>query len=136
MTLRQLDHLRSLSAMISDIDERILRLRSRAERLTVILTGMPSGHDRQEMDDIIAEIIEQERKAGEREVELCRECEEATAWIRALPEQQRRVMWAYYIDNMKTWQDVAEKLPYSYKHTLRIRDAAHAKLEKMSTYVQ
>ena len=131
MTLEQLEHLRSLSTEIHRYDEMAECLHARAERLTTTLTGMPSGtHDNDQLAGIIAEIVDNERKAAERVIQLRRECEEAEGWIDSLPDQQRRVMRAYYIDRAKTWQAVAEELPYSYRHCLRIKDAAHSKLYK------
>lgn len=128
MTVSHLDHLRSLSEQIRHYDELAERLRSRAERLTTILTGMPHGSpDHDQMAELVAQIVDNERKAAERVVDLRRECEEAERWIDTLPEQQQRVMRAYYIDSAASWQDVADRLPYGYKHTLRIRDAAFSK---------
>ena len=131
MTLTQLDRLRSLAKQIQHYDELAQRLRSRAERLTTTLSGMPSGsHDHDEMAGLIVQIVDNERKAAERVVELHRECEEAECWIDTLPEQQQRVMRAYYIDGATSWQDVADRLPYSYRHTRRIRDTVISKLDK------
>lgn len=131
MTVSHLDHLRSLSEQIRHYDELAERLRSRAERLTTILTGMPHGSpDHDQMAEIVAQIVDNERYAAERVIQLRRECKEAETWIDALPEQQQRVMRAYYIDSAASWQDVADRLPYSYRHTRRIRDTVFNKLGK------
>lgn len=131
MTLADLERLRGIAAEIAFYDEKAQILRSRAERLTAIRDGMPHGSpDRDEMAEIVAAIIDNERKAGERLVTLYTERETAERWIDGLPEQQRLVMRAYFIDGAKTWQDVAERLPYSYRHCLRIKDAALRTIEE------
>lgn len=129
MTLQQIERLRSLATQIQCYDEMAERLRSRAERLTTTLSGMPSGsHGKDEMADLIAQIVDNERKAAERVIELRAECEDAERWIDSLPEQQQRVMRAYYIEGAASWQAVADKLPYSYRHCLRVKDAAFSRL--------
>lgn len=128
MTLRELERLRSIRAQISAEDEKIMRLRSRAERLTQVMTGMPHGGQREELADIIAQIVDMEAKAGRRVIEIERDCEAAMAWIDSLPEQQARVMRLYYVDGLRTWKEVADRLPYHYIHCIKIKNAAIANL--------
>lgn len=129
MTLEDLNRLRFLREEIRRLDEKAEVLRARAERLTPILTGMPSGsHDHDQMAGIIAELVDNERRAAEKALALTQACEDAERWLDALPEQQRRVMRLYYVDGIRTWKEVAERLPYSYSHTKRIKAVAHQKL--------
>ncbi len=129
MTLEDLNRLRFLRDEIRQLDEKAMELRARAERLTSILTGMPSGsHDHDQMAGIIAELVDNERRAAEKALALTQACEDAERWLDALPEQQRRVMRLYYMDGVRTWKEVAERLPYSYSHTKRIKAVAHQKL--------
>ena len=129
MTLEDLNRLRFLRDEIRQLDEKAMELRARAERLTPILTGMPSGtHEHDQMAGIIAELVDNERRTAEKALALTQACEDAERWLDALPEQQRRVMRLYYVDGIRTWKEVAERLPYSYSHTKRIKAVAHQKL--------
>lgn len=129
MTLEDLNRLRFLRDEIRRLDENAEVLRARAERLTPILTDMPSGsHDHDQMAGIIAELVDNERRTAEKALALTQACEDAERWLDALPEQQRRVMRLYYVDGIRTWKEVAERLPYSYSHTKRIKAVAHQKL--------
>lgn len=131
MTLEDLNRLRTMREEIRRLDEKAEVLRARAERLTPILTGMPSGsHDHDQMAGIIAELVDNERRAAEKALALTQACEDAERWLDALPEQQRRVMRLYYVDGIRTWKEVAEKTPYSYNHVLQIKCAANSRLEK------
>ena len=133
MTLEDLNRLRFLREEIRRLDEKAEVLRARAERLTPILTGMPSGsHDHDQMAGIIAELVDNERRTAEKALALTQACEDAERWLDALPEQQRRVMRLYYVDGIRTWKEVAEKTPYHYIHCLRVKEAALRKLENAS----
>ncbi len=129
MTLEDLNRLRFLREEIRRLDEKADVLRARAERLTPILTGMPSGsHDHDQMAGIIAELVDNERRAAEKALALTQACEDTERWLDGLPEQQRRVMRLYYVDGVRTWKEVAERTPYCYSHAKRIKAAAHKKL--------
>ena len=133
MTLEDLNRLRFLRDEIRQLDEKAMELRARAERLTPILTGMPSGtHEHDQMAGIIAELVDNERRAAEKALTLTQACEDAERWLDALPDQQRRVMRLYYVDGIRTWKEVAEKTPYHYIHCLRVKEAALRKLENAS----
>ena len=133
MTLEDLNRLRTMREEIRRLDEKAEVLRARAERLTPILTGIPSGsHDHDQMAGIIAELVDNERRAAEKALALTQACEDAERWLDALPEQQRRVMRLYYVDGIRTWKEVAEKTPYHYIHCLRVKEAALRKLENAS----
>ena len=133
MTLEDLNRLRFLRDEIRQLDEKAMELRARAERLTPILTGMPSGtHEHDQMAGIIAELVDNERRAAEKALALTQACEDAERRLDALPDQQRRVMRLYYVDGIRTWKEVAEKTPYHYIHCLRVKEAALRKLENAS----
>lgn len=133
MTLEDLNRLRFLRDEIRRLDENAEVLRARAERLTPILTDMPSGsHDHDQMAGIIAELVDNERRAAEKALALTQACEDTERWLDALPDQQRRVMRLYYVDGIRTWKEVAEKTPYHYIHCLRVKEAALRKLENAS----
>jgi len=133
LTLEDLNRLRFLRDEIRQLDEKAMELRARAERLTSILTGMPSGsHDHDRMAGIVAELADNACCAAAKALELTKACEDAERWIDALPEQQRRVMRLYYVDGIRTWKEVAEKTPYHYIHCLRVKEAALRKLENAS----
>lgn len=133
MTIDDLNRLRFLRDEIRQLDEKAMELRARAERLTSILTGMPSGsHDHDRMAGIVAELADNACCAAAKALELTKACEDAERWIDALPEQQRRVMRLYYVDGVRTWKEVAEQTPYSYNHVLQIKCAANSRLEKLA----
>lgn len=130
MTEEWLDRIRSYKDDIRRHDETIECLRSRAERVTNTLTGMPPGSPKfDELSAIAAQIVDLETAAAKRFIEYTERCREAEEWLDKLPEQQRNVMRMYYVDGAKTWQKVADKVPYSYRHTKRIKESAFRKLE-------
>lgn len=133
MTIDDLNRLRFLRSEIRRLDEKAALLRARAERLTPLRSGMPSGSPEQDqMAGVIAELVDNERRAAEKVLELTRACEDAERWLDGLPEQQRRVMRLYYVDGVRTWKEVAEQTPYSYNHVLQIKCAANSRLEKLA----
>lgn len=133
MTLEDLNRLRFLRGEIRRLDEKAALLRARAERLTPLRSGMPSGSPEQDqMAGVIAELVDNERRAAEKVLELTRACEDAERWLDGLPEQQRRVMRLYYVDGVRTWKEVAEQTPYCYNHVLQIKCAANSRLEKLA----
>lgn len=133
MTIDDLNRLRFLRGEIRRLDEKAALLRARAERLTPLRSGMPSGSPEQDqMAGVIAELVDNERRAAEKALALTQACEDAERWLDALPEQQRRVMRLYYVDGIRTWKEVAEKTPYSYNHVLQIKCAANSRLEKLA----
>lgn len=103
MTLEDLNRLRFLRDEIRQLDEKAMELRARAERLTSILTGMPSGsHDHDRMAGIVAELADNACCAAAKTLELTKACEDAERWIDALPEQQQRVIDNYTSQAIKT----------------------------------
>lgn len=133
MTIDDLNRLRFLRSEIRRLDEKAALLRARAERLTPLRSGMPSGsHEQDQMAGVIAELVDNERRAAEKVLELTRACEDAERWLDGLPEQQRRVMRLYYVDGVRTWKEVAEQTPYHYIHCLRVKEAVLRKLENAS----
>ncbi len=129
MTIETLNDLRSRREEIRRLEEKEEELRARAEKITTVLSGMPhSVQDGDRMGNIVAEIIEYADRIAEKRLEFIRKCDVAEQWIDALPEQQRKVMRLYYVDGVKTWEEVARMVPYSKRHCLRIKDAAFSKM--------
>jgi len=131
VTLQELERIRTIRADMERNDEAIERLRSQMERVTQLFTGMPHGDG--DNDLLAAQVDRLHRLQIQREImhiDLEMALISAETWIASLPEQQRKVMYAYYIGAASDWKHVARQVMYSYKHTMRIRDAALAKLDQ------
>jgi hypothetical protein len=131
MTIKEyLNQARMLDKRIDSKLEQVERLRALAERTTTDLSSQPkgtSGTNRTEY--CVQKIWELEREINadiDKLIDLKRDIQDV---LTSLPEQQCRVMCAYYVDLAESWSDAAEKSGYSYKHARRIRDAAKERLD-------
>ena len=134
MTLQELERIRTIRDDMEQNDEAIERLQSQMERVTQMITDMPKGGA--ERDLLALQVQRLHTLQVQREImhiDLEIELIAAETWIAKLPEQQRKVMYAYYICGVDDWKRVARHVNYSYKHTLRIRDAAY---DRLVEYVQ
>jgi len=113
---------------VGRLRERIERLEAELTRVTPRLEGMPGGADRDRMAEGVAQIVDLEKELLRRIANLERERLRIEDEISALPEQQRRVITARYVEK-KPWKKVVKEMHYDRRWTFRIHDAAIRRLE-------
>lgn len=112
-----------------DLSDEMIRIRSDAERITPMITDMPSGA---QISDRIANAVERLTACAD---ELEREAEhmqqlmrEIRAVIGTVPDAiQRRLLLLRYIDG-HTWEEIAVMMNYSYVHICRLHGKALSKI--------
>jgi DNA-directed RNA polymerase specialized sigma24 family protein len=129
MTLETLKSCRTIRGEIESLTERIVRLRSQAERLTRPLSLAPGGGEqRDELAEYAARLDALERDRADRVILLEERLQEVDAWLSTLPAQQAMVMRLRYADGLR-WRAVSKKAHYHIKHCMRINTAVTRKLE-------
>ena len=96
-------------------------------RVTPRLEGMPGGADRDKMAEGVAQIVDLEKELLRRIANLEHERLRIEDEISTLPEQQRRVITARYVEE-KPWKKVARETHYGIRHAFKIHDAALIRL--------
>lgn len=108
---------RQAAARLHAISDHIAELRAVCEQLRT-----EDGH-RIALDKAVAELVDASEKAAAEITQLCRvECE-VSAVIDRVPEPYRTLLYERYI-NGKTWEQVAVRMNYSYRHTTKLHGTA------------
>lgn len=108
---------RQAAARLHAISDHIAELRAVCEQLRT-----EDGH-RIALDKAVAELVDASEKAQAEVTQLCRtECE-VSCTIDRVPEPYRTLLYERYI-NGKTWEQVAVRMNYSYRHTTKLHGTA------------
>ena len=108
---------RQAAARLHAISDHIAELRAVCEQLRT-----EDGH-RIALDKAVAELVDAGEKAAAEITQLCRvECE-ISCTIDRVPEPYRTLLYERYI-NDKTWEQVAVRMNYSYRHTTKLHGTA------------
>ena len=134
MTMQELKSIRIHRKRIRELDEAIVTLRSEMEKITPSMSDAPckpTGGDKRAGQ--IARMVELKTERIERYTLLEGAIDRVETWLYTLPEQQAKVMRAYYIiskfSDSRGWEDAAKITGYSVRHVWRIKKVAHQKLE-------
>ncbi|HPK26782.1 MAG TPA: hypothetical protein PKZ40_03470 [Anaerolineaceae bacterium] len=127
MTIQDLQACRCIRSEIESLEERILRLRSQAERTTRQLSKTPRGEQRDYLANYVARLDGLERQLAAKVIALEEHLAGVDRWIEQLPEQQAMVMRARYVEGLKWWQ-VAIQTSYSMAHCKTINTTIKQKL--------
>lgn len=129
-----LESIRVDNIRISNLQERIARLRSAMERMTSLLSSQP-GKASKEKDRLAAQMAkldELERELVERIIQL----EDKLRWVEPLldrlPPRQRVIVHMRLVEAMP-WRLVSKRTHYSERHSRRLFRRA---IEKMSHNVR
>lgn len=112
-----------------DILDEIQRLRADKMFPSVCNDGMPRGSSQTDLSDYIAEIdaaIEDLKEERLEKIKIYREIEMRIRCMKDEDEQEALRM--RYIKGMK-WEDIAEKMNYSYSGTLKLHGRALTDIE-------
>lgn len=112
-----------------DILDEIQRLRADKMFPSVCNDGMPRGSSQTDLSDYMAEIdaaIEDLKKERLEKIKIYREIEMRIRCMK--DEDEQEVLRMRYIKGMK-WEDIAEKMNYSYSGTLKLHGRALTDIE-------
>lgn len=92
------------------LEEELAYWRSKAEKMTRELSGMPSGSGgRDKVPACVEKIWELERELSAKLAGMVEQRQAIERAIEALPDKQKQLMRYRYIDGMK-WESIAEKM--------------------------
>lgn len=112
-----------------EILDEIQRLRADKMFPSVCNDGMPRGSSQTDLSDYMAEIdaaIEDLKKERMKKIKIYREIEMRICCMK--DEDEQEVLRMRYIKGMK-WEDIAEKMNYSYSGTLKLHGRALTDIE-------
>lgn len=124
MTQQELEACQKAHEKISSLEERIVRLRSQAERLTQILRQ--SQGKSKEKDKLAAYVAVLEKLEQQRAAELIdaeKGMQKFETWLETLPVQQAKIMRLRYEKGLP-WREISRKTHFSIRHCTRIHEAA------------
>ena len=108
---------RQAAARLHAISDHIAELRAVCEQLRT-----EDGHHIA-LDKAVAELVDASERAEAEVAQLCRIETEIARTIDRLPEPYRTLLYERYI-NGKTWEQVAVRMNYSYRHTTKLHGTA------------
>lgn len=112
-----------------DILDEIQRLRADKMFPSVCNDGMPRGSSQTDLSDYMAEIDATIEELKEERLEKIKIYREIEMRIRCMKdEDEQEVLRMRYIKGMK-WEDIAEKMNYSYSGTLKLHGRALANIK-------
>ena len=129
LKIRYLSRYRRLNQRIDRLLEEQSRWRERALKITPTLSQAPGGGGsgspiERHMDKVLE--IEAEINREIDELQIVRQ--EIRAALNQLEDESLKLLMEYrYIDGL-TWEQVAEKMHYSWRHTCRLHGEALAKI--------
>lgn len=123
---------RYLKSEAERLEEELAEWRSKAEKMTRELSGMPSrsgGGDK--VPACVEKIWELERKLSAKLSDMVEQRQAIERAIEALPDKQKQLMRYRYIDGMK-WEKVAAEMNMEYRWVLRIHGRALQEICKLT----
>ena len=129
LRIRYLSRYRRLNQRIDRLLEEQSRWRERALKITPVLSQVPGGGESgSPIERPMDKVDELERKITQAIDELADIRMEIEAVLGQLEDDTLRELMEYrYIDGL-TWEQVAEKMHYSWRHTCRLHGEALAKI--------
>lgn len=127
--IRYLSRYRRLNQRIDRLLEEQSRWRERALKITPTLSQTPGGGEsRSPIERPMDKVLEIDEEISREIDELVKIREEIEAVLGQLEDRNLRDLMKYrYIDGL-TWEQVAEKMHYSWRHTCRLHGEVLAKI--------
>lgn len=123
---------RYLKNEVERLEEELAEWRSKAEKMTRELSGMPSGSGGgDKVPACVEKIWELERKLSAKLSDMVEQRQAIERAIEALPDKQKQLMRYRYIDGMK-WEKVAVEMNMEYRWVLRIHGRALQEICKLT----
>ena len=128
MTIDDLKNVRRQKLRVEALQERIERLRSRAEYTQQQLGECGrSDPTRDRLAEYVAELDGLERELTGEVIALEKQLVSVDAELVKLPDNQEKVLRLRYIEGM-SWRKVAEKLKYCERQCIRLSRGNHIKI--------
>ena len=123
MTIDDLKNVRRQKLRVESLQERIERLRSRAEYTQQQLGECGrSDPTRDRLAEYVAELDELDRQLTGEMIAMEKKLVFVDAELAKLPENQEKVLRLRYVEGM-SWRKVAEKTNYSERQSIRLSNA-------------
>lgn len=123
---------RYLKNEVERLEEELAEWRSKAEKMTRELSGMPSGSGGgDKVPACVEKIWELERKLSAKLSDMVEQRQAIERAIESLPDKQKQLMHYRYIDGMK-WEKVAVEMNMEYRWVLRIHGRALQEICKLT----
>lgn len=123
---------RYLKSEAERLEEELAEWRSKAEKMTRELSGMPSGSGGgDKVPACVEKIWELERKLSAKLSDMVEQRQAIERAIESLPDKQKQLMHYRYIDGMK-WEKVAVEMNMEYRWVLRIHGRALQEICKLT----
>lgn len=123
---------RYLKSEVERLEEELAEWRSKAEKMTRELSGMPSGSGGgDKVPACVEKIWELERKLSAKLSDMVEQRQAIERAIEALTDKQKQLMHYRYIDGMK-WEKVAVEMNMEYRWVLRIHGRALQEICKLT----
>lgn len=127
--LRSYRHLKSEAERL---EEELAEWRSKAEKMTRELSGMPSGSGGgDKVPACVEKIWELERELNTKLSDMVEQRQAIERAIESLPDKKKQLMRYRYIDGMK-WEKVAVEMNMEYRWVLRIHGRALQEICKLT----
>ena len=122
MTIDDLKNVRRQKLRVESLQERIERLRSRAEYTQQQLGECGrSDPTRDRLAEYVAELDELERLLTGEMIALEKQLVFVDVELAKLPENQEKVLRLRYVEGL-SWRDIAKKVGYSIRQTIRLAE--------------
>lgn len=127
--IRYLSRYRRLNQRIDRLLEEQSRWREKAMRITPVLSPVPGGGGSgSPIERPMDKVLEIDAEINREVDELQTVRQEIRAALNQLEDENLELLMEYrYIDGM-TWERIAEKMHYSWRHTCRLHGEALAKI--------
>lgn len=123
---------RYLKNEVERLEEELAEWRSKAEKMTRELSGMPSGSGGgDKVPACVEKIWELEREFNTKLSDMVEQRQAIERAIESLPNKQKQLMRYRYIDGMK-WEKVAVEMNMEYRWVLRIHGRALQEICKLT----
>lgn len=123
---------RYLKNEVERLEEELAEWRSKAEKMTRELSGMPSGSGGgDKVPACVEKIWELERKLSAKLSDMVEQRQAIERAIESLPDKKKQLMRYRYIDGMK-WEKVAVEMNMEYRWVLRIHGRALQEICKLT----
>ena len=113
--------------------ELLERLRAREESCTAQLSDMPRGSEVSDKTKITDKRIDLENSLSEIVIKLYERIDQAKGHINTLTNSDQRTVLTEYYLNDKTWEEIAYKTNYTYRHVHRIHGRGLKELNQVKT---
>lgn len=122
MTIDDLKNVRRQKLRVEALQERIERLRSRAEyNQRQLCECGRSDPTRDRLAEYAAELDELERELTGEMIALEKQLVFVDVELAKLPENQEKVLRLRYVEGL-SWRDIAKKVGYSIRQTIRLAE--------------